>query len=449
VTDEYTYPMRDGAPTGSPGQYDLASIIRYLKSSDPGAVTNAGQAYLRFARAYERITPKLAQAGHDLNEAWTGTDASAAQEQMRSLWASSHTIGTASRDFGTAVERHGSEYLSWYRTSMPLPKDDAEARSWMQGANERITETWSALPPTISTPLYAQRVEHGGLIGTAPSGGSGGSGLPGGSGGPPDSGTTGGLSAGPSSTGGPGSSGSPGAVTPTSGIGPLTDPTDQTAPSGHIHPGQQPVSAPGSPGIGHHANQGTDLSGVQPPGRTPSDGELVLPTAPGSPATSPLPPGTGPQPPGTGGTMPAIPGGGGFGPPGRAGTGLPGGAAIGLPGSGSGFPRGGASAEIGDLRGGGANSSGLIRNGVIGQDRISPAAPTRASAFEEAAASRSGPAAMGPMTGVGGSAQNNRERERQSWAAEDPTLWNEDIEVSPSVLGATPKRTMREEGGMP
>src|SRR4051794_16357124 len=97
MTDKYehTVPMREGAPTGSPVKYDLKTIEQYLRSSDPSAVTGAGQAYLRFAKAYERITQRLAQVGHDLNEAWQGTDASAAQERMRDLWASSHTISAA------------------------------------------------------------------------------------------------------------------------------------------------------------------------------------------------------------------------------------------------------------------------------------------------------------------------------------------------------------------
>ncbi|HEU5027948.1 MAG TPA: hypothetical protein VFV01_23705 [Spirillospora sp.] len=435
MTNEYTYFLRDGAPTGSPGRYDRTSILQYLKSSDPGAVTEAGEAYLRFAAAYEKLTPKLAQIGHDLNDAWNGTDAAAAQEQLRNLWASSHTIGAASRDFGTAVERHGSEYLAWYKNNMPQPKDDAEARSWMQGANERITETWSAIPPSISTTLWSSNIEHGGLISTAPTGGSGGPGTSGGVGGP-------------AGAGGSNGSTTPGAVLPTrsapggSGAGGGAEsPLFPAVPTGQ-HAGQPLGPPPNSLGIGHHANQGTDLSGVLPPGTSgPGTGSPILPGNANMPSTVP---GTGPSVPGPGGLTPPMPGASGFVPrPGS--TGLPGSAAIGLPRGGYGV-KGGGTPEIGGLNGNATSESGRIRNGVIGRGGIGPGSPAQAGAVEEAAAARSGPLAMGPMTGTGGSASGDRERHRQAWADEDSDLWNDDTEAVPGVLGAAPKRP-RQDGG--
>ncbi|WP_433141065.1 hypothetical protein ACQPZ8_42980 [Actinomadura nitritigenes] len=437
MTNEYTYFMRDGAPTGSPGRYDRASILHHLKSSDPDAVTEAGEAYLRFAAAYEKLTPKLAQIGQDLNDAWNGTDAAAAQEQMRNLWASSHTIGAASRDFGTAVERHGSEYLAWYKNNMPQPKDDAEARSWMQGANERITETWTAIPPSISTALWSSNIEHGGLISTTPAGGSGGPGAPGGPGGSDGSGgafgsaTRGASPPGHSSAGGSVAGGSPGTLMPSPVPGSPGGPENPNAPA--VPPGQH------TPDIGSHANQGTDLSGVLPPGASgPGDAGHVLPGDPNVPPSALRPSPSTPEPVGL---TPPVPGGNGFVP--RLGsTGLPGGAAIGSPRGGYGVIGGGAP-EIGGSNGNGAGENGRIRNGVIGRGSMGPGAPAQASALEEAAAARSSPMAMGPMTGAGGPASGDRERERQAWADEEADLWNDDTEAVPGVLGAPPKRPLQ------
>lgn len=432
MTDEFTYPMRDGAPTGSPGRYDLATIVKYLKSSDPGAVTSEGQAYLRFAKAYEQLTAKLAQVGHEMNEAWTGTDASAAQEHLRNLWASSHTIGAASKDFGTAVERHGSEYLAWYKNNMPQPKDDAEARSWMQGANERITETWTAIPPAISTPLYQRRGEHGGLISTP---GGGGPGVPGGEGGPAGVGGNNGSGVPPhSSPGGSGGTGSPGTGSPgvaAPGIGDPANPITAGPPSGLHNPGRQPGSTPVSPGFGDNGNPGTDLSGARPPGATPPGGNgLPLPTAPSAPVT----PGSGPGSAGPGVITPGLPGPTDFGP-GPGDLGLPGGTAIGLPRGGY-SAKSGTSPWAGGLEGNVVQENGRVQNGVIGRGRLGPAASAQAGALDEAATARNGAAALGPMTGTGGAAQRDRERQRRSWAGEDPDLWTDDIETTPGVLGA-------------
>ncbi|MBD2896916.1 hypothetical protein amrb99_58680 [Actinomadura sp. RB99] len=439
MTNEYTYFMRDGAPTGSPGRYDRASILHHLKSSDPGAVTEAGEAYLRFAAAYEKLTPKLAQIGHDLNNAWSGTDAAAAQEQMRNLWASSHTIGAASRDFGTAVERHGSEYLAWYKNNMPQPKDDAEARSWMQGANERITETWTAIPPSISTPLDMRRRGHGAPISTPPTGGSGGSGSPG-SGGSEGSGAGGaggfhGISPG-SSSNGPAGSDSPGTASPAPGLG---NPAGHGTPPGQAHPGVQPGTIPSSPEVTHPTDPSTDLSGVHPPGTGgPNGNGPGLPADSASPSTSPLAPSAGSQQPGGGTMYPGMPGGTGLTPL-RSGTGLPAGGTIGVPRGGNVLGVG-EEPPIGGPSTNGALGNGRFRNGVIGRGTLNPATAAQAEALQESATARSGSAAMGPMTGAGGSAQRNRERDRQAWAGESPDLWEDDTEVSPSVLGAADKR---------
>ncbi|MFB4303744.1 WXG100 family type VII secretion target [Actinomadura sp. NTSP31] len=433
MTDEHTFPMRESAPTGSPASYDRKSIEELLKSSEPGAVTESGHAYVRFSQAYQRITQRLAQAGHDLNEAWSGTDAAAAQVQMRDLWASSHTISATARDFGTAVERHGSEYLGWYKNSMPQPKTDAEARSWMQGANERITETWTSLPPNISTQLPNNLMTYGAPITPGGSGGTPASGAPAGSGGSAVSGGSSDLSSTPTPAGAPSGSTRPGAAAPSgtsphSGSAPLVPSTGGGSPYG---------GRPNTPGSPSGGGGGTDLSGVVPPaGSGGGNSGPPLTTPPTSPSGSSLGPGAGPQPSQPGGPGLGLPGGGAFGPPGRAGLDLPGRTALGLPGGGAGFSQGRPGSEPG----------GLDRNGVIGRSRLGPPPPPEAGAPGEVPAPRTGPMGMGPMTGAGGSPHGDRERDRGSWLSEDPDVWNEDMQVAPSVLGSEPNRPQSKQG---
>ncbi|MGI5323078.1 hypothetical protein [Actinomadura nitritigenes] len=438
MTDEHTFPMRESAPTGSPASYDLKSIEELLKSSEPGAVTESGHAYLRFSQAYQRITQRLAQAGHDLNEAWSGTDAAAAQAQMRDLWASSHTISATARDFGTAVERHGSEYLAWYKSSMPQPKTDAEARSWMQGANERITQTWASLPPNISTQLPNNLMTHGAPLVPDGSGGAPPAGAPAGSGGSAALGDSGGsseLSAGhapprvPSGANAPGA-GAPSSASPHPGGAPLPSPGVGSPYGGR-------PTTPKTPSGSGSGGRGTDLSGVLPPGNSGGgDGSPTLSAPPASAAVPPLGPGVAPGPLEPGGPALGLPGGGALGRPGAAGPGLPGRTALGLTGGGPGLPQGRPGTEPG----------GLDRNGVIGRSRMGPPL-SEAGGPNEVAAPRTGPMAMGPMTGAGGSPRGGRERDRSSWLSEDSDVWEEDVQVAPSVLGSEPGRPQAGQGG--
>ncbi|WP_192809133.1 WXG100 family type VII secretion target [Actinomadura montaniterrae] len=437
MTDEHTFPMRESAPTGSPTSYDRESIEELLKSSEPGEVTESGHAYLRLSQAYQRITQRLAQVGHDLNEAWSGTDAAAAQEQMRDLWASSHTISATARDFGTAIERHGSEYLAWYKNSMPQPKTEAEARSWMQGANERITQTWTSLPPDISTQLPNNLIMHGAPIAPGGSGGGAVSGIPVGQGGSTGSGGASELSSSHTPTSVPGGTG------PGIGAPPSTSPHSGGAtlvPSpgiGSSNDGQPHVPKSASGG-GEAGDGGTDLSGVLP---TTNDGvgeSNPSPSArPASPSVPPLDPNTAapglvePGSPGLG-----LPGASAFGQPGRPGLGLPGRTALGLTGSRAGFPQ-----SLPD-----SGTGGLDRNGVIGRNRLGPPPPLEAGAPAEVPAPRTGPMAMSPMTGAGGSPRGERERERSSWLREDPEVWEENMQVAPSVLGSEPGRPQSRQG---
>ena len=93
MVNDYTGPMRSSAPSGSPSQYtDPKQIDAILKSSDPGAVAEAGRSYQKFAHAYEEIAQRLLSVRDDLSDAWAGEDAAAAQAQLREVWSAATTI---------------------------------------------------------------------------------------------------------------------------------------------------------------------------------------------------------------------------------------------------------------------------------------------------------------------------------------------------------------------
>jgi hypothetical protein len=155
VPDSFSAPMRSTAPAGSPADYtDPKSIDALLKSSDPEAVAASGRSYQKFAAAYEKIAGELLSLRTDLHDAWAGEDAAvAAQSQLREVWSAAATVHKTASTFGVTIERHGSEHLAWYKYNKPPSKDLPEAQSWMTGANERVTQAWSSLPPDLSTSL--------------------------------------------------------------------------------------------------------------------------------------------------------------------------------------------------------------------------------------------------------------------------------------------------------
>jgi uncharacterized protein YukE len=154
MMDSYVSPMRSTAPAGLPTQYtDPKRIDALLKSSDPEAVAASGRSYQKFAAAYEKIAGDLLSMRGDLNDAWTGKDAAAAQSQLREVWSTATTVQDAALTFGVTIERHGSEHLAWYKYNKPPSKDLSEAQSWMTGANERVSQAWGSLPQELSTSL--------------------------------------------------------------------------------------------------------------------------------------------------------------------------------------------------------------------------------------------------------------------------------------------------------
>ncbi|GAA2155375.1 WXG100 family type VII secretion target [Actinomadura napierensis] len=393
-------PLRTSPPSGSPNSYtSKEQITAYLRNVDPGTVTTSGQGYLDLAKSYDKAMTELRGFAHDLSDAWKGPASSAAQAQLREIFSAAFVISSHSQQIGTAVRTHGDSYLAWYKSNMPTAQTVEEARQWMQGANERASETWSAIPADISTGLPSvttKRNEFG-----APATGSGG-----GTG-------AGGTGSGSASASGGGSGAVAGTAEGFTG-GHSTSPSSghasgsQTAPlysdgPGHVigQPGNstnQVHGGPLSPGDG----SGTELSGLSPSGMA---GGGLTTEGPGSPGIG-------------GGAF-----GGGLGPGGSASPGLPGGSTGGgLPGSGGGLPgtAGGfvpGPGAIGGALGRGAAGSG--GNPIAGR----PGAP--------------GTGIPG-TTGHGG--RDDKERERGAWLPDDPDIWDGDIEAVPGVIGSAPPK---------
>lgn len=152
MAEGFTFPMRAGAPSGTPGGYNSRTKIdNLLKETAPEDVTAAGQSYQDFASAYETVTTDMVTIRGMLHEAWGGTDAAAAQSALREIWASSATLHRSAQEFGSAIKDYGAN-LAWYQ-KRPASKDLAEARSWMAGANERVYQAWVAMPSDVSTTL--------------------------------------------------------------------------------------------------------------------------------------------------------------------------------------------------------------------------------------------------------------------------------------------------------
>lgn len=283
MVDSYSSPMRAGAPSGSPTAYtDPKQIDLLLKSSSPEAVAASGRSYQKFASAHEKIAGELMNLRNDLHEAWGGKDAAAAQSALREIWASTTTVHRVANEFGVAIERHGSESLAWYKNNKPPSKDLAEARSWMTGANERISQAWTSLPQEVSTtlPPTGDYGSHGPSSAPGPTGG-------------PSAGT---------SRGGAGAGGLSGHVP---GISPGGTSSD-------IPGGEAPIPGPGGsggqlagltpsgPGAGGPGNGfGTPLSGAGP-----LEGGSMSQPAGGSSVGLPTPGLGGPLTPGGIGTIP-------------------------------------------------------------------------------------------------------------------------------------------------
>ncbi|HEU5026833.1 MAG TPA: WXG100 family type VII secretion target [Spirillospora sp.] len=399
MTDVKDSPLREAAPAGNPNSYPTKEVITaYLRGVDPESVTASGQAYLDLAESYDKAMSELRGFAHDLANAWKGPASNAAQGQLRDLFSAAFQITSRSQQIGTAVKTHGTSYLAWYRGDMPTPKTLEEARQWMQGANERAAETWSAIPADISTslpPVQSGRRELG-----SPAGGGGsaiGSGSPGGGTG----------SAGP---GGAGAGGSAAGRTGGTHLSNRSGPTADAGASTHLS-----HSTPGAV-IGHPPSSGGHVGGGLPATDGPGSTQLSG-LSPGGANTD----GLGMERPGGYGVA------GGLGPGGSAGGGLP-------PGSAGGALPGGGATPLGT---GGGYISGP---GAIG----SAPGPLTMGSGGGAVAGRPGAPGAG-VPGAPGHGGRNKERERGAWLPDEQDIWDEGIEAVPGIIGNAPPKPITSE----
>jgi hypothetical protein len=393
MTDAKDSPLRETAPAGNPSSYATKEVItQHLRGVAPDAVTASGQGYLDLADAYDKAMTELRTFAHDLASAWKGPASNAAQGQLRDLFTAAFQISSRSQQVGTAVKTHGTSYLAWYKTNMPAPKTLEEARQWMQGANERAGETWSAIPADISTSLPA--IQSGRRELGSPARGSS-SGVPA---------TSGGVA---------GASGSSGAGSVGSGSGAAGGVHMSASSGGH-----------GSPGAATHFSDGGANSVSGRP--TSGDGQEVgLPPAPEAPEGTQL-----------SGFSPSGDLGGGFVPDGPAGSGVGGG--LGPGGStGIGVPAGGA---VGGLPAGGGVPLGTGNPFVPGPGAIGGALGRSATGGAGGSvAGRPGTPGTG-FPGTAGHGPNDKERERGAWLPDDPDIWDGDVEAVPGVIGNAPPK---------
>lgn len=377
MADSPSSPMRAEKPAGRPTKYtETTEIDRILATSKPSAVARSGKAYRDFAAKYDTIAKALQNLGGDLHDAWQGKDAAAAQTQLRDTWASAATINKIADDFGAALQ-NGSANLAWYKNRTTPSKDLKEARHWMTGANQRLTQTWNNLPPDIATslPQGSRRDDHGPAV---------------------------------TDRSGPGAPGAPGSPSPSN------LPGDPPAGHGtHFGAGHSGNGLPPHGGSHLPGSSGTDLAGSAPP----------ITTGPGLPGAGSIPGSNNPFGPGAGSLPHGTPLGNGVGPglqPPLTGGGL-------LPGAGKNGP------------GTTPNGSNSGRIGPMGskEGTLSPAAAAaaeEAQAAEAAAAARSGLA--GPVIGGPAGETEKRERTRETWLAEDEEVWTGGRTVAPPVIGS-------------
>jgi hypothetical protein len=382
MTEGTSSPLRDGAPSGSPGSYaSKEEITSLLRGTAPASVTASGQGYVDLANTYDQAMTDLRRFAHDLADAWKGPASIAAQHQLRELFAAAFEISARSSEVGNAVKTHGTSYLAWYQQSMPTPKTVEEARQWMQGANARAAQTWTAIPADISTGLPSistdRRSEYG-----PPTTGSGtdGAASPDGSVSVSGSGTAGGC----------GSKGSGSAI-----------------------------GAGGRHVLGHAGSGGTGEIGT--PGHSAGPGTIPGTSGAGGIAGANSVAGTvlsGLDPKISGGGAPGAGSGGGLGAGGSAGGDLPGGRVGGASGGAIGVDPGAAPRP-------GSIGGALGRN----QPRPSGAAP----------AGRPGMPGLGSPGVPASGGQSEKERSRSAWIGDDE-IWGDDMEAVPAVIGDAPPK---------
>src|SRR5579875_3765345 len=83
-----TFPITENAAfsQGSTSGYSWQQVKSLLEGTDPGAITNAGQAYTRLSNTLKSAADMLSQHGGQLSGDWGGSTAVTAISQVQQLW---------------------------------------------------------------------------------------------------------------------------------------------------------------------------------------------------------------------------------------------------------------------------------------------------------------------------------------------------------------------------
>jgi hypothetical protein len=397
---------------------DYAKLLADLGDSDPETLQSSGQAYSAAAKRFARTADLLRKYATVLANAWNSDDSIAAQRQLQRLFATTQDWSERSATVGAALTQHGSD-LEWFRRNLPIDDNGRILRGtekW-DGYTKKDIEDLGLITKNgflsadktyeFATIEAAQRhmnylnsftfdannkamPEH--VTTDLPETGTHGAGSPPSAHPPQAPGSGHGAGSGGGSGGSPGGGAGRGSI-PTGGGGSPVAHGGGSQIAGP-HPYASPASTPPVPSHGHGG-----LSGL------PSGG----------------------------------PGGGGSDPFGRGGLGgLGGGSQGGVPGFGGAGAAGGGGGGIGGLPTTTGGRPGNSPRSVPGSGGKPGDWRGAKSAGGGAASGRSakGMAGGAPVGAGSGGGQGEKDKERETWLAEDPSVWGgDDEDTSPPVLG--------------
>jgi uncharacterized protein YukE len=424
-----TYVIKTGGmPTDDSASYNVAMLKPVFASVDPGKVQAAATAYEKGASATGTLANHILSVASGLAGAWNGTDAVAAQDALRRLYATASELTRRMQQANQALSAHvaplttlkaqAQKLQAVEPSGMTVPtapiaaaksqaKMDVAAQQIMQTYNSRTGVAWDDMPDQVQQNLPG--LSH--HIGKNPY----------------------------ASTGSATHTGRAQATPGYSGANQSSPPPETP----RFDPGHAHNSAPGrqSPGTSHLANWLPGPGSPASPGPGAPGPSNLGPGLPASP-TNPVPGSPGPgsiglvPPPGPGRRSPStdVPPGDEPLPPGRTGlrnpfqeeepplTARP-------PGLVPGQNRTTDS----------ESSPGLAEPGAVGtDDAFEIAGPTGMSAAQEQSVALGAAESPGGMAGMplapGGSAARE-ERMRSNWLPEDEDTWGSELPYAPAVIG--------------
>lgn len=453
---------------GDPTQYDYLTIKSFFANTKPADLEGLQQSYTKLQSALQDLEQRLGQHTRRLNQIWDGDAQEAGTSEIKQLTENTATLAKASAQFGTAMSSGAAALRNPPQITPPSgpagalpgligeaaasPADTKAAQEALAKTNTSLASAFNQIPTTLAlgAPKATWDTPYAGAGSGAPGKASGaatpdtGAGIP--QHGIPLSGAGGGRAA-----------PMPSSVAPSHGSAPQAGGRPSEAPGTLLptpsHAGSPTDLAGTGPGLGRNP----ELAPDSPTTATPTHGGPLTPSlgrvppalegpSPWAPTVPSGPPGTAPVPRVVGGGLhlprfPELPAQGGT--PGLGGLhrmsprGVIGGNDL----TGTGGIGQEPSVPYGAPGGARQPSAGeVLRNGVL--------RPANDGAAGSMMPGRQGtPGAGLPMTGGAGGGGRSGERSRDVYVTEDGTLWDDETEVSPRVLGKPDQTTRSPEHG--